>query len=391
MSTFPRITSDARIKSPRDIFRMHMTDKLDCVVVGAGVVGLAIARSLALAGREVVVIEAEAKIGMHTSSRNSEVIHTGIYYPENSLKARLCVRGRQLLYGYCLKRRIAHSRIGKLVVAVEDRDLEKLRAIHTQSRKNGITDLSFLDAAKVKSLEPNVQCVGALLSPSTGIIDSHEYISALQADLETHNGTVLFVSEASGVRIGSDGIELSVNGDAVICGTLINAAGLGATNLASGGNRVLDDVPTMYLAKGHYFSYQGRSPFGHLIYPVPSGGGLGIHATIDLSGTAQFGPDVTWIDNIDYSFDEDRKSQFVSAIRRYFPAIDANKLVPAYTGIRPKVVGPGEPAGDFVIHAEADHGVSNLINLYGIESPGLTASLAIADHVQLLLSGCGQM
>jgi len=360
--------------------------KLDCVVIGAGVIGLAVARVLAIAGREVVVIEAEPRIGTHASSRNSEVIHAGIYYPETSLKARLCVTGRKQLYRYCAEHTIGHKRIGKLIVATDESDFEKLRAIDEQARKNGVSDLTFLDAATIKSIEPNVVCIGAMLSPSTGIIDSHEFMTALHAELEAHNGIVLLNSEVTDMTRSSDGFELMVGGDRARCRTLVNAAGFNAQRLADSFDLVAKSkVPDRHLAKGHYFSYQGKSPFGHLIYPLPSEGGLGIHATNDLSGAARFGPDVTWVDDVDYRFDDSRKPAFVTAVRRYYPGLDEDRLVPAYTGIRAKVVGPGKSAGDFVIHGEADHGVPNLVNLYGIESPGLTASLAIAEYVGKLL------
>jgi L-2-hydroxyglutarate oxidase LhgO len=362
-----------------------MTDKLDCVVVGAGVVGLAIARSVARSGRQVVVLDAESQIGTHSSSRNSEVIHAGIYYPEKSLKARLCVRGRDMLYRYCATHGIAHQRIGKLIVATGEAELPKLDALRQQAALNGVDDLQFITAEEARKIEPNVESVGALLSPSTGIVDSHALMTALQAELEESDGVVVLNSRVSNVNPFEDGIEFQVGDERFECVTLINSAGLGAVELMSDALCLADNAPTMHLAKGHYFSYQGKSPFGHLIYPLPSGGGLGIHATNDLAGVARFGPDVTWVDSLDYEFDESRKADFVAAIKNYFPDLDADRLIPGYTGIRPKLHGPDEPAPDFLIQGERDHGVRGLVNLMGIESPGLTASLAIAEHVYGLL------
>jgi L-2-hydroxyglutarate oxidase LhgO len=362
-----------------------MTDKLDCVVVGAGVVGLAIARSVARSGRQVVVLDAESQIGTHSSSRNSEVIHAGIYYPEKSLKARLCVRGRDMLYRYCATHGIDHQRIGKLIVATGEAELPKLDALRQQAALNGVDDLQFITAEEARKIEPNVESVGALLSPSTGIVDSHALMTALQAELEESDGVVVLNSRVSNVNPFEDGIEFQVGDERFECVTLINSAGLGAVELMSDALCLADNAPTMHLAKGHYFSYQGKSPFGHLIYPLPSGGGLGIHATNDLAGVARFGPDVTWVDSLDYEFDESRKADFVAAIKNYFPDLDADRLIPGYTGIRPKLHGPDEPAPDFLIQGERDHGVRGLVNLMGIESPGLTASLAIAEHVYGLL------
>lgn len=362
-----------------------MTDKLDCVVVGAGVVGLAIARSVARSGRQVVVLDAESQIGTHSSSRNSEVIHAGIYYPEKSLKARLCVRGRDMLYRYCATHGIDHQRIGKLIVATGEAELPKLDALRQQAALNGVDDLQFITAEEARKIEPNVESVGALLSPSTGIVDSHALMTALQAELEESDGVVVLNSRVSNVNPFEDGIEFQVGDERFECVTLINSAGLGAVELMSDALHLADNAPTMHLAKGHYFSYQGKSPFGHLIYPLPSGGGLGIHATNDLAGVARFGPDVTWVDSLDYEFDESRKADFVAAIKNYFPDLDADRLIPGYTGIRPKLHGPDEPAPDFLIQGERDHGVRGLVNLMGIESPGLTASLAIAEHVYGLL------
>lgn len=368
-----------------------MAEKLDCVVVGAGVVGLAVARSLALAGRDTIVLEAESQVGMHSSSRNSEVIHAGVYYREDSLKARLCVRGREMLYRFCETHHVAHKQTGKLIVAAGREDIEALHAIEQQARRNGVHDLRFLDAAEVSEFEPKIRSRGALLSPSTGIVDTHELMNALQGETEAQGGTVLLDSRVTDLRLENGGLSFTCGGERFCCETLVNSAGLWAHELVSGINRALgraptdQRAPTSYLAKGHYFTYQGKSPFCHLVYPVPAGGGLGIHATIDLGGNTRFGPDVVWVEEIDYGFEPCRKPDFVAAIRRYFPDLDEDRLQPAYTGIRPKISGHGEPAADFLIECERAHGVAGLINLFGIESPGLTAALAIGEHVAAMV------
>lgn len=363
-----------------------MSTQLDCVVIGAGAVGLAIARSMAMSGRDVIVLEREDHIGMHSSSRNSEVIHSGLYYPEESLKAELCVAGKHLLYAFCDEYRIPVARIGKLIVASGDSELERLQAIGLQAVKNGVDDLVQLNAQQVQEIEPAVICVDALLSPSTGIIDSHAYMLALQGDLEAVGGVVLCNSEVTEVAVHNDGFFLSlasVENEEFVCSTLINSAGHEAQAIALLTGTV--EPPPRYLARGQYFAYQGRSPFEHLIYPLPIDGGLGIHATNDLSGAARFGPDVTWVDEVNYAFDESSKPDFVNAIRQYFPTLEEDKLVPAYVGVRPKLSGSGEPAADFAIQGEEDHAIAGLVNLYGIDSPGLTASLAIGEYVRLLL------
>jgi len=361
-----------------------MAESLDCVVVGAGVIGLAIARSLALAGREVLVLEAEAQIGMHSSSRNSEVIHAGLYYPEDSLKSRLCVQGKEMLYAYCEEHQVAWDRLGKLIVAPSVGELDSLSEIKTQADKNGVTDLRLLGSTEVREMEPSVDCVGALLSPSTGIVDSHELMMALQAEIEGQGGAVVLNSKVTDLKAEGKGLGFESGGETFVCNTLINSAGLWAQKLVSGD--ASQGAPTTYLAKGHYFAYQGKSPFRHLVYPLPSDGGLGIHATNDLSGAARFGPDVSWVDSIDYDFDESRKQDFVAAINNFFPGLDEEKLTPAYTGIRPNLSGPGGPFADFVIQAQADHNVRGLVNLFGIESPGLTACLAIGEYVKETLT-----
>jgi L-2-hydroxyglutarate oxidase LhgO len=363
-------------------------EQADCIVVGAGVVGLAVARALALTGREVVVLEAGPDIGLQTSSHNSEVIHAGIYYPPGSLKARLCVAGRDLLYAYCQQRGIRHQRTGKLIVAVEQAEVRLLEQYRARALTNGVDDLVWLTSGQVLGLEPEVRCLRALLSPSTGIIDSREFMLALRADLEARGGVVVVNSHVTGARRNSDGFRVEVaESPPVRCRSLVNSAGLGAPELA----RSIEGlppatVPVARFAKGHYFALQGRSPFRHLVYPVAEHAGLGIHVTLDIAGAARFGPDVQWIDAIDYGFDESRKEGFVSAIRRYYPALDEARLVPGYTGIRAKINGPDEPPADFAIHGPRDLGVPGLVNLYGIESPGLTASLAIGREVALALA-----
>ena len=368
-----------------------MSDQLDCVVVGAGVIGLAIARSLTLAGREVVVLEAEPQIGLHTSSRNSEVIHAGLYYPEDSLKARLCVQGKEMLYAYCEEHRVGCNRLGKLIVAPNDGALDRLREIKTQAARNGVTDLTYLSVDDVRELEPDLVCGGGLLSPSTGIVDSHALMIALQAEIEANGAAVICNSEVTNLQVVDHGLSFDCGDETFVCGTLVNSAGLWAQKLVSGigcrhGHLSPVFSPQTHFAKGHYYAYQGKSPFKHLVYPLPHGSGLGIHATNDLSGAARFGPDVTWVDSINYDFDESHKPDFVAAIKSYFAGLDEDKLTPAYTGVRPKLVGPGGAFADFQIQGEAEHGVPGLISLFGIESPGLTACLAIGDFVNKILS-----
>jgi len=362
-----------------------MAERLDCVVVGAGVVGLAIARSLALAGREVVVLESESQIGMHSSSRNSEVIHAGLYYPEGSLKAQLCVQGKHMLYDYCEAHHVGCDRLGKLIVAAEPDDLARLESIRQQALKNGVDDLIYPDAEQVRDIEPDIACVGALLSPSTGIVDTHELMTALQGEIEARGGAVVLNSEVLKLASTSRGLQFESDGDLYECDTLVNAAGLWAAELI----RPLMRVPAVHFAKGCYYAYSGKSPFRHLIYPLPIDGGLGIHATNDLGGGARFGPDVDWVDAVDYAFDESRKPAFVESIRHYYPGLDESRLAPSYTGIRPKLAGPGGKFADFMIELEQDHCVPGLINLYGFDSPGLTACMAIGDFVRDRIQACG--
>ncbi|MBT8446217.1 MAG: NAD(P)/FAD-dependent oxidoreductase [Gammaproteobacteria bacterium] len=360
-----------------------MTDFVDSIVIGAGVVGLAVARELALRGRRVIVLERHGAIGTETSSRNSEVIHAGIYYAPGSLKARLCVAGRHALYAYCQDRRIPHRRLGKLIVASNDDEVATLRDYARRAERNGVTDLEWLDAPQVAELEPDIVARRALFSPSTGIVDSHALMLALQGDIENHGGHVVLRSEAITVVRQRAGFLLRTSdGDEISCGELVNAAGLGAWDVA-GTYRDMPGfvMPARYFAKGHYYAMAGASPFSHLVYPVAKDGGLGVHVTIDMGGQARFGPDLRWVEGIDYSFDDSRREQFSAAIRRYFPAIDDRELAPSYTGIRPRLAGPGEGATDFMIQTLEQHRQRGLVNLFGIESPGLTSSLALAAAV----------
>ena len=360
-------------------------ESVDCVVVGAGVVGLAVARALALAGREVIVLEAAEGIGTETSSRNSEVIHAGIYYPAGSLMARFCVAGRKQLYGYLVEKGVPHSQCGKLIVATNDLEDGKLADISRRAAVNGVDDMRLLTAAEAVALEPNLRCTSALLSPSTGIIDSHGYMVALQGDAENAGAVVVFHSPALGGRAVAGGVEIDVGGAEPMtlrCNLLVNSAGLHAPALAGGiAGMPRERVPTAYYAKGNYFTLSGKSPFSRLIYPVPVPGGLGVHLTIDLGGQARFGPDVEWIEAIDYRVDPRRADGFYAAVRTYWPELKDGALQPGYSGIRPKIVPQGAPGQDFAVQGPQTHGVPGLINLFGIESPGLTASLAIAAHV----------
>ena len=366
-------------------------DEVEAVVVGAGVIGLAAARALALAGHEVVVLERAYTIGFETSSRNSEVIHGGLYYPQGSLKATACVEGRERLYAYCAEHGVPHARLGKLIVATEEAELPGVEKIEEAARANGVDNLEWLSASEAQRLEPELNCVAALLSPSTGIIDSHALMLAYQGEAQAAGAFVAFRSPVLSGRVRNDGFQLDVGGDeqtTIRCRILVNAAGLLAPALARAIDGVPpDSIPPAYFCRGVYFTLSGRSPFRRLIYPVPVPGGLGVHITLDLAGQARFGPDVEWIEGIDYAVDPRRGDAFYAAVRRYWPGLRDGALQPGYAGIRPKISSPTEPAADFVVQGPETHGVPGLVNLYGIESPGLTASLPLADEVLRQLAG----
>jgi len=360
-------------------------DKVECVVIGAGVIGLAVARRLAQAGREVIILEAAESIGTVTSSRNSEVIHAGIYYPAGSLMARMCISGKRALYAYCSDHGIPHRNCGKLIVATTAKESDKLRSIRAHAEANGVLDLQTLSGDAAQAMEPALACDAALLSPSTGIIDSHALMLALRGDAEDAGAACAFHTPLLRAKAAGGRIELDAGGDTPItleCRLLVNAAGLSASAVArSIDGMPIELIPRAYLAKGSYFSCSARTPFSRLIYPVPEPGGLGVHLTIDMAGQARFGPDVEWIDTIDYAVDPARAERFYPAIRRYWPALPDGALTPSYSGIRPKIVPPAVARQDFLIQGPRNHGVEGLINLFGIESPGLTSSLAIADYV----------
>jgi L-2-hydroxyglutarate oxidase LhgO len=366
---------------------------MQVLVVGAGVVGLACARALALTGHEVIVAEAADGIGTGVSSRNSEVVHAGMYYPTGSLRARHCVTGRRMLYDFCAAHGVPHRKCGKLIVAVEDRERVKIEGIFRQGTINGVEGLTLIDGADARALEPQLNCVAAIHSVETGIVDSHAMMLALQGDLEDHGGMIAFETPVERLdRVGSmsNGLWRVVFGGrdpgAFEVDAVVNAGGLGAQALA----RATDAypaarVPKLVYAKGNYFTFMGRPAFTHLIYPAPVDGGLGTHVTLDLSGRMKFGPDVEWVQAESYDVDPARGASFYAAIRRYWPGLPDGSLVPDYAGIRPKLSGPGEPVVDFILDGPADHGLAGLVTLFGIESPGLTASLSIADAVAQML------
>lgn len=362
-----------------------MMEKVDCIVVGAGAVGLAVARALAEAGHEVLILESASRIGSGISARNSEVIHAGMYYPPGSLKARLCVRGNSLLRAYLADRGIACDMMGKLIVATSEEETAMVAALRDKGVANGVQDLRLLSGDEAMTLEPELSCHAALFSPATGIFDTHGYMLALLADAEASGAVLALKSPVLDGRVSSGGIEVRVGGEdsmTLQARLVVNAAGLGAVALASAIVGVpRDSVPGAYLCKGSYFLLSGRRPFSHLVYPVPDPAGLGTHFTLDLAGQGRFGPDVQWIETEAYDVSPEREACFAAAIRRYWPGLPDGALRPGYAGVRPKIHPPGEAARDFLIQFPAEHGVPGLVNLFGIESPGLTASLAIADYV----------
>ncbi len=362
-------------------------EQVDCVVIGAGVVGMACARALALSGRDVIVIEKESLPGSEISARNSGVIHAGIYYPQNSLKAELCIKGKALLYSYCQNHTVPHKNCGKLIVATTSTEEQTLEEIRQRALKSGVDDLRYLSLSETKDREPELHATKVLYSPSTGIVDVHNLILAFQGDLENHGGMIAFNTPVTGGEVSDQGIILHTGGESPMtlrAKTVINAGGLHAPTLAGKlTNFPKECVPDLFYAKGNYFSLSGKAPFSSLIYPVPEAAGLGVHVTLDMEGQIRFGPDVEWVETLCYEVSPDRSKPFYDAIRRYWPALKDGTLTPDYSGIRPKLQAPGNPAVDFVIQDQNNHGVPGLVNLFGIESPGLTASMAIAEKVLL--------
>jgi L-2-hydroxyglutarate oxidase LhgO len=360
----------------------------DCIVVGAGVVGLAVARTLAAAGREVLVLEAEPRIGEHTSSRNSEVIHAGLYYQKGTLRQHLFPRAAHLMYAYCAEHGVPHKRLGKLVVARQPDEVDNLRHHMAHATAAGLDDLQWLDRDQARELEPNLACYAAYLSPNSGIVDSHALMLAYQGEVESHGGRVVLRSPVTGGEVTAQGIRIDVGGaepTTLMCKLLVNCAGHGAVPLARAlAGLPANFVPNNYFRRGVYFSVTSR-PFKRLIYPVHGPGGMDIHAVVDIAGNVRFGPDVEWIDRVDYSVDPGRAEAFYPSIRTFWPELPDGALQPAYAGIRPRICGPGEPAADFVIQGPREHGIPHLVNLFGIESPGLTSSLAIGEYVAGLL------
>ncbi|MES5100796.1 NAD(P)/FAD-dependent oxidoreductase [Agrobacterium sp. BA1120] len=363
---------------------------IDVIIIGAGVVGLATARTLSQSGLSTIVLEREGEFGTQTSSRNSEVIHAGLYYPKGSLKARFCVEGRHDLYAFCESHGVGHRRCGKLIVATTGEEIPLLENLRARGLENGCDDLTLIDAAQAKRMEPALSGEAALLSPSTGIIDSHAYMLALLGDAEDAGTVIAYHAPFLRAEPTDGGFHVDVGGNEpmqLTCRLLVNAAGLTAPHMAQNIEGLAPDhIPVPRFAKGSYFSLSGKSPFSRLIYPAPHSHGLGVHLTLDLGGQARFGPDVEWVDEIDYVVDPRRSKGFDEAIRRYWPGLPDNALVPAYSGIRPKISGPDDPAMDFRIDGPETHGIDGLVNLFGIESPGLTASLAIAAEVSRRLT-----
>lgn len=370
-------------------------EQVDCVVIGAGVVGLAVAREMALQGRETILLERENAFGTISSARNSEVIHAGIYYPKDSLKAKLCVEGNRLLYEYCRSHQVATQPYGKLIVASDPNQIDDLQAILYKAQNNGVPEIRMISGDEARQLEPNLQCSAAILSSSTGVVDSHGYMLSLLGGFEDAGGMIAYQSplisaKAIGVN-AKDGFELEIGGpDKMRIQTqlLINCAGMSAPAVAKKIDGLAESqIPKAYFAKGNYFSLSGKSPFKHLIYPIPEPGGLGVHLTLDMGGQAKFGPDVEWLDieseeQVDYTVDAKRGDGFYEAVRRYWPGLKNDTLQPDYSGVRAKIVPPNAPAGDFVFNGPKEHGLAGLFNLYGFESPGLTSSLAIAKYLE---------
>ena len=370
-------------------------DRVDCVVIGAGVIGLAVAREMALQGRETILLERESAFGTISSARNSEVIHAGIYYPKDSLKAKLCVEGNRMLYEYCRTHHVATQPYGKLIVASDDSQLDDLQAILYKAQQNNVPEIKMITGEQAKSMEPELQCSAAVLSASTGIVDSHGFMLSLLGGFEDAGGMIAYQSPLISAKpIGSkaqDGFELEIGGsDAMKIQTklLINCAGMSAPAIAKKIEGLAQEqIPKAYFAKGNYFSLSGKSPFKHLIYPIPEPGGLGVHLTLDMGGQAKFGPDVEWLEiddenQIDYTVNPKRGDGFYAAVRKYWPGLKDNALQPDYSGVRAKIVPPNTPAGDFCFNTPKDHGLEGLFNLYGFESPGLTSSLAIAKYLE---------
>ncbi|MBU3617668.1 NAD(P)/FAD-dependent oxidoreductase [Polynucleobacter sp. JS-Fieb-80-E5] len=373
-------------------------DQVDCVVIGAGVVGLAVAREMALQGRETILLERESAFGTISSARNSEVIHAGIYYPKDSLKAKLCVEGNRMLYEYCRTHHVATQPYGKLIVASDESQLDDLQAILYKAQQNNVPEIKMITGEQAKLMEPELHCAAAVFSATTGIVDSHGFMLSLLGGFEDAGGMIAYQSPLISAKpIGEnakDGFELVIGGaDGMKIQTklLINCTGMSAPAIAQKIEGLpQQQIPKAYFAKGNYFSLSGKSPFKHLIYPIPEPGGLGVHLTLDMGGQAKFGPDVEWLEideesQIDYTVNPKRGEGFYAAVRRYWPGLKDNALQPDYSGVRAKIVPPNAPAGDFCFNTPKDHGLEGLFNLYGFESPGLTSSLAIAKHLEGLI------
>lgn len=369
---------------------MRIDKKVEVAIIGAGVVGLAAARLFAMKGRTVRIFEEADEIATQTSARGSHVIHAGIYYPPGSLKARLCVQGRDLLYEYCKENGVEFRKLGKLIVATSDKEIRALTLLKDNAEKNGVMDLQWLTAKEVEQKEPAVKCVGALLSPSTGIVDAQGLMRSLFEDAQSHATTIALNTSVTGGKATGEGIVLFMRDEGktyhVLCRNVINAAGLQSPTVARSIKGIrLENIPKSYYAKGHYFKLKGSVPFNHLIYPVPAAGGLGIHATLNMRGEVRFGPDVFWQNHLDYTFEVGREKIFYENIRKYYPMLKEGMLEPDHTGIRPKIVPEGSPDQDFIIQGKDRHGIAGLVNLFGIESPGFTSSLAIAQEIERML------